>query len=75
MLYLIRDIAIGIGMYLAVIVGGYLCLAIPALFTNRQSGYGILAAYAVPFLVAGLLFVATSVALFRLPTILASMNK
>ncbi len=74
-MYLIRDIAIGIGMYLAVIVGGYLLLAISALFSNRQTGLGALATFAVPFLVAGILFVATSVALFRLPTIIAGMTK
>jgi hypothetical protein len=74
-MYFIRDIAIGIGMYLAVIVGGYVVLAISALFSNKQTGLGALSEFTVPFFVAGVLFVATSVALFRLPTILASMNK
>jgi hypothetical protein len=60
-----------------VIVGGYVVLVISALFADHsgRTGVGALSEFTVPFFVAGVLFVATSVALFRLPTILASMNK
>jgi hypothetical protein len=76
-MYFIRDIAIGIGMYLAVTVGGYVVLMISALFADhsQRTGLGALSAFAGPFFVAGVLFVATSVVLFRLPAILASMSK
>ena len=65
---LLKDLLIGIGVYLAVVVAWYLVLAIPELFSHRQSGFHSLAAFTIPCFVVGVLFIGTSVLLYRLGT-------